>query len=113
MAERPRRESKLRGMHPAERGHAEDDVVLRPAVEVVAPRTEKASTTGYPARPAVEPERPKPVPRREKKVINPTFSSRISPETIKRLKVFAVLNDMDVQDLTELALDEWLTQHGG
>jgi hypothetical protein len=99
VAERPRRESKLRGMHPAERGHTEDDVALRPAVEVVGP--------------APEPRQPQALPRREKKVIYPTFSARIRPDTIKRLKLFAVQNDMDVQYVTDIALDEWLTQHGG
>lgn len=44
--------------------------------------------------------------------IRPTLSVRISSDTIKRLKLFAVEHDTAVQDVAALALDEWLAKHG-
>ena len=40
-----------------------------------------------------------------------SFSTRITAETRRRLRIYAAQNDLDVQDVTEAALVRYLTEH--
>lgn len=40
------------------------------------------------------------------------FNARLPPALIKRIKVYAVENDISQQEIAEQALDAWLKQRG-
>ncbi|WP_018570110.1 hypothetical protein [Streptomyces sp. PsTaAH-124] len=48
-------------------------------------------------------------PEAEDKVL---ISGRVRESVKRRMKVYAAMNDMKLQDLLDVALDEFLTRHG-
>jgi hypothetical protein len=85
------------------------------------PQIGKAPSTGHPARteasePVVAPA-PRavpdvnPPPAREERLVN--FGGRIRETTRKRMRLWAVENDRNLQDLLDQVCTEWLDSHGG
>lgn len=51
-------------------------------------------------------------PAKKKTEVRQTFATKLPPEMITRLRGWAFAHDVEIQDLVELALDEFLTQRG-
>lgn len=52
------------------------------------------------------------MPTKKKAAPSDTTTARLSREIHKRAKVYAAQNDMDVQDVFDAALDEYLKKRG-
>lgn len=90
------------------------------------PRISKAPNTGHPARPVPveavsDPERESDTPgpatppglrKKEKKVIFPTYSTRLDPQLIEEMKIFAIQNNALEQDVVSDAIREYLARYG-
>ncbi|MGA5824086.1 hypothetical protein ACPC54_40350 [Kitasatospora sp. NPDC094028] len=51
-------------------------------------------------------------PSREKPESRVNFGGRVKESTRKRARMFAAANDVDLQDLLDFALDEYLRRRG-
>jgi hypothetical protein len=71
-----------------------------------------------PSKPSAPPQAPKakqPVlamPPSRQQEVRAQFNTKLPPELIDRIKNFSMTHHSDIQDVTELALDEFLTPRG-
>jgi len=52
-------------------------------------------------------------PSREETEARVNFGGRVRPSTRKRARLFAAQHDIDIQDLLDAALNEYMSRRGG
>ncbi len=88
---------------------------MRPMEDTVEKPTSPAKAEQVPAPPPVAPAQAAgdlPIPPSRETQIRVLIGARVAPEVAKRVKRFAQDKNVDIQDVAQYALDEWLTRRG-